>query len=162
MLECDMFLDRESVTGRRHPAKMLRKWGLGRPVYVSAKRTHRFWQAKQGLSDCGANRSDRKCNRFSVGSFWKTNPPERCFGAVLGSSWRVFGRFRNSRGVEMLRTCKLRKYEVCGSAMSAVKALGLGRRTRYGLKTMGDAKHADRAAWLQRRLKPAATVEVVN
>ena len=69
---------------RGYCAKMLRKGGFGGPVYVSAKRTHRFRRQKEGLSDCEASRSDRSFNRFSVGSFWKTNPPEDCFFWVFG------------------------------------------------------------------------------
>ena len=75
---------------RGYCAKMLRKGGFGGPVYVSAKRTHRFRRQKEGLSDCEASRSDRSFNRFSVGSFWKTNPPEGCFSGFLVDLYRFW------------------------------------------------------------------------
>ena len=58
---------------------MLSLRGKRGPIYVSAKRTHRFLAGKQVLSDCETNRNDRKYFGFSVGSFWKTNPPEGVF-----------------------------------------------------------------------------------
>src|ERR1017187_10335298 len=100
-----MFLDQEFAAGRSeyfskasavalraraddsagfYCAKMLRKGGFAGPVYVSAKRTHRFWRQKEGVSDCESNRSDRNFNQFSVGSFWKTNPPAGCFFGFFG------------------------------------------------------------------------------
>jgi hypothetical protein len=45
--------------GEGYCAKMLRKWGLGGPIYVSAKRTHRFRQQKEELNNCEGKGSDR-------------------------------------------------------------------------------------------------------
>ena len=58
---------------------MLSLGGEREPLYVSAKRTHRFLIEKNRLSNCGANRSGKINPGFSVGSFWKTNPPEGVF-----------------------------------------------------------------------------------
>ena len=59
---------------QRVPTKAFPK-AKGGPIYVSAKRTHRFGVGKVGLSDWGTMGSDGKNLGISVGSFWKTNPP---------------------------------------------------------------------------------------
>src|ERR1022692_1474156 len=100
-----MFLDQEFAAGRSeyfskasaaalqagaddsaglYCAKMLRNRGVAKEMRHTTKRTHRFWQRKHGLSDCESNRSDRNFNQFSVGSFWKTNPPTGCFFGFFG------------------------------------------------------------------------------
>jgi hypothetical protein len=49
------------------------------PLYVSAKRTHRFGSENGRLCVCAANCYADYGDDFSVGSFWKTNPPGGCF-----------------------------------------------------------------------------------
>jgi hypothetical protein len=82
---------------------MLLKQSLGWPIYVSAKRTHRFRRQKQGLSDCEANRSDRNVSRFSVGSFWENEPTGGLFFLVFWWICTVSECSCNSMGLEMLR-----------------------------------------------------------
>ena len=59
---------------QRVPTKAFPK-AKGGPIYVSAKRTHRFLDGKVGLSNWGTIGSDGKNFGISVGSFSKTNPP---------------------------------------------------------------------------------------
>jgi hypothetical protein len=61
------------------------------PLYVSAKRTHRFRSGKVGLSDCDRMGYARKSCQETVGSFWKTNPPG-------GGIWVRFARKMGSVG----------------------------------------------------------------
>jgi hypothetical protein len=105
-----------------HLAKMLRKAGLGGAAYVSAKRTHRFRQREQDLSDCEANRCNRNISGFSVGSFSKTNPPGGLFSLAFGSICTGSERSRDFADVKMLRTCRLRE---CDG-----RCLPLGRNDR--------------------------------
>jgi len=157
-----MFLDQEFAAGRSeyfskasaaalqaraddsaglYCAKMLRKWGLEGPVYVSAKRTHRFRRRKHGLSDCEANGSDRNCNRFSVGSFWKTNPPAGCFSGFFGR----FVRFLTVPEIPWTLKC----YEpVCYGNMTF--GVSQARLDKRGPRLHGDRRRV-RARGLQRR-----------
>ena len=54
------------------------------PIYVSAKRTHRFFDGKWHLSISDTMGYRTKFRVKSVGSFSKTNPPVRGFGGVWG------------------------------------------------------------------------------
>src|ERR1039458_318661 len=66
--------------GATYPWLIMLSLGRERgPLYVSAKRTHRFLLGKQMLNGCEANRSDTRKSGFSVGSFWETNPIWRVF-----------------------------------------------------------------------------------
>ncbi len=62
------------------------------PLYVFAKRTHRFLPAKQHLSISDTMRYVRKFRQKTVGSFCETNPPVRLregFGAIATGIRRV-------------------------------------------------------------------------
>jgi hypothetical protein len=61
------------------------------PLYVSAKRTHRFWRGKPGLSFCDTMGYAGKICQETVGSFSETNPPGGCFLRVNGESWALLG-----------------------------------------------------------------------
>jgi hypothetical protein len=58
------------------------------PIYVSAKRTHRFSERKQHLSNRATSTYPGKIPAKSVGSFCKTNPPGGVFwwGSVAATT----------------------------------------------------------------------------
>jgi hypothetical protein len=61
------------------------------PLYVSAKRTHRFCLGKQHLSISDTMGYTIKLCWKTVGSFSETNPPGGCFLRVNGESWVLLG-----------------------------------------------------------------------
>jgi len=61
----------------------------GGPIYVSAKRTHRFCLGKQHLSVRATIGYTIKGRRKTVGSFSKTNPPGEGFEGVEQGNWVV-------------------------------------------------------------------------
>ena len=92
----------QSRNGLGASADALRRGGPPRPtkgfggrrggaLYVSAKRTQFILRGKQHLSICDTMSYAVKFCRKTVGSFWKTNPPERCFGGPEEGNWVVFG-----------------------------------------------------------------------
>jgi hypothetical protein len=64
---------------------------LRSPLYVSAKLTHRFCLGKQGLSGTATIGYTIEFFGKTVGSFWKTNPPERVLRGLNGGNWVILG-----------------------------------------------------------------------
>jgi len=144
-------LRRDSLlcAARVYLAKMLRKRGVEGPVYVSAKRTQIIWQGKQELSGCEGSGSDGNGRSKNLGSFWENEPILGAFEMVLRSSWGVSDSSRDSVGVKMLRTYRLRKYEVRRSpqmtaASSPTRFAAIwGRAPREGTRPTTSWKIAD-------------------
>ena len=57
------------------------------PIYVFAKRTHRFTEQEHDLSNRQAMCYAGKFSEKTVGSFWKTNPPGGGFEGRFNEKW---------------------------------------------------------------------------
>ena len=77
--------DAEQVTaGPRSTPAATAEGGRAKEICHSTKRTHRFFDVKQHLSIRHTIGYTRNFCEKTVGSFWKTNPPERGFGGLPG------------------------------------------------------------------------------